>query len=551
MIFEPSRTVVNTLSESLDFTMFSSASLRSVRYNLFFAVPTGIKLMLDLLLGIDIGTTAVKAALFDHDGALHAVGSHDHPIQYVRPGWVEQQPTDWWTATCAAIHAALSAIPNGADRVAGLAVSAQAPTLIALDSDGNPLYPALIWMDRRAETQAQDMAARFDVYALTSNRADAFYVAPKLRWLHEHQPEIIRQTRAFVQITGYINYRLTGMLTLDAAHAGLLQLRTPDGAWIAELCDYCGVTPEQFPPILPGHAIQGDVSAHAARETGLRAGTPVMVGTVDGAAAALEAGVAEIGIAAEMTGTSTVLILPNANRARESAFIAMPHAIQGVDLLLGAMVASGASLKWFRDQFGAAEVAQAAETGANTFDLLTAQAAAIDAGAGGVIFLPYMMGERAPIWDTHARGVLFGLSLATPRAAVVRAILEGTAFALRHNLDIAARAGVGVDEIRSVGGGAKSALWSQIKADVTGIPIAVPAASVGAPFGDALLAGMGLGWYPDIRAAARTLIRIERRYEPDAAKHERYTALYAVFRDLYVHLRGDFERAANILASFR
>ncbi|MDZ4766920.1 MAG: FGGY family carbohydrate kinase [Chloroflexota bacterium] len=497
--------------------------------------------MQDLLLGIDIGTTAVKAALFTRDGALQAVGSHDHPIYYVRPGWVEQNPNDWWTATCAAIRAALAQIPDGADRVAGLAVSAQAPTLIALDAAGKPLRPALIWMDRRAEAEATDMAARFDVYALTGNRADAFYVAPKLRWLHLHEPEIARQTRYFVQITGYINYRLTGTFTLDAAHAGLLQLRTPSGAWIAALCDFCGVTPEQFPPILPGHALQGDTTPSAAAETGLRTGTPVMVGTVDGAAAALEAGVAEIGIAAEMTGTSTVLLMPNADNARESAFIAMPHAIPNVDLLLGAMVASGASLKWFKEQF----------TSADSFDALTDAAAQIDVGADGVIFLPYMMGERAPLWHTNARGVLFGLSLATTSAAVVRAILEGTAFALRHNVEVAAGAGVRVDEIRSVGGGARSALWSQIKADVLGIPIAIPAASVGAPFGDALLAGMGVGWYPDIRTTARALVRIERRCAPDAARHARYDAIYPLFRDLYVHLRHDFDRAAEIMASFR
>jgi xylulokinase len=313
-----------------------------------------------------------------------------------------------------------------------------------------------------------------------------------------------------------------------------------------ELCQACGVSPDQFPPILPGHSILGEVTTQAAEATGLRAGTPVMVGTVDGSAAALEAGAVEAGIAAEMTGTSTVVLMPHDSAVTDPALIAMPHAVPGLHLLLGATVSSGASLRWFRDQFAADEVRQAKQTGADAFDLLTKQAAGIAAGCGGVMFLPYMMGERSPLWHSQARGVFFGLSLATPRAALVRAILEGTSFALRHNVEVAQAAGMRVDEIRSIGGGARSALWCQIKADVLGIPVALPEAQVGAPFGDALLVGLGLGLFPDLRSAARDLIRVQRRYEPDPARHALYTEMYGLFRDLYLHLRDDFDRAAAL-----
>lgn len=507
--------------------------------------------MSDLLLGIDVGTTAAKAALFSLDGRVQAVGQAEYPLYHVQPGWVEQDARDWWRAVCAAVRAALAQIEDGRNRVLGVAVSAQAPTLLPLDRRGEPLRRALIWMDRRADREAERLNAQFGAdhaYAVTGNRADSFYVAPKLLWLRQHAPDIVAQTHQFMQINGYVAYRLTGAYSLDPVHAALLQLRDfRAGEWSATLCEACGVRPEQFPPILPGHTVLGEVTPDAAEATGLRPGTPVMAGTVDGAAAALEAGAVEAGIAAEMTGTSTVVLMPHDHAITDPSLIAMPHAAPDLHLLLGATVSSGASLRWFRDQLGALEVQQAAQTGVDAFDVLTEQAVDIPAGSGGVVFLPYMMGERSPLWHSEARGVFFGLSLATPRGALTRAILEGTSFALRHNVEVAQAAGMTVHEIRSVGGGARSALWCQIKADVLGIPIALPEAPVGAPFGDALLVGLGLGLFPDLRTAARDLVRVRTRYEPDAARHALYTELYGLFRDLYTHLRGDFDRLARIV----
>jgi xylulokinase len=271
-----------------------------------------------------------------------------------------------------------------------------------------------------------------------------------------------------------------------------------------------------------------------------------MAGTVDSPAAALEAGVAEPGIAVEMTGTSTVVIIPNDRGLTEPALIALPHALPGIHLLLGAMVSSGGCLRWFRDQLGQPEVQAAMEGGASAFDLLTQQAAQPGPGSDGVIFLPYMMGERSPLWHTNARGVFFGLSLATSKAALVRSILEGAAFALRHNVEVAARAGAEVREMRSVGGCSRSDLWNQIKADVLGLPVLLPRTSVGSPFGAAILAGMGSGAFPDVRKSLAEMVRLDRRFEPNPANHERYTRIYQVFRDIYEHLKGDFDRASAI-----
>ncbi|MGD1083555.1 MAG: FGGY-family carbohydrate kinase, partial [Verrucomicrobiota bacterium] len=385
------------------------------------------------------------------------------------------------------------------------------------------------------------------IYRVTGNRPDAFYVAARLLWLRNHEPEILARTWQFAQVNGYINYRLTGQLTLDPSNAVLLQMRDyHKEEWSEALCSACGVEPSQFPKVMAAHGVQGEVTRQAAEATGLRAGTPVMAGTVDSASAALEVGVVESGIAAEMTGTSTVVIIPNNKGLTEPALIAMPHALPGIHLLLGAMVASGGCLRWFRDQFGQPEVQAASEGKGDAFDLLTRRAAEAPAGRGGVVFLPYMMGERSPLWHTNARGVFFGLSLATPKAAVVRSILEGAAFALRHNMEVALRAGAEVRELRSVGGCSRSDLWNQIKADVLGCPLLLPRTSVGSPFGAAVLAGMGVGVYPDVRKSLMGMVRLGRRFDPNQANHERYTRIYEVYRDIYEHLKGDFDHLASV-----
>jgi xylulokinase len=502
-----------------------------------------------LLLGIDVGTTSTKAALFGLDGRLEAVGTAGYPIHYARPTWVEQHPEDWWQAVCLAVRQVCAAVPNARERIAGAAVSSQAPTLLALDRTGQVLRPALIWMDRRAEAEAIELANLLggdEIHRITGNRPDAFYVAAKLRWFKNYEPNLMAQTHVFVQVTGYINYRLTSTLSLDNVHAALLQLRDyAAGEWSEVLCDACGVDPAQFPEVRPGHHVQGEVTAEAAEATGLRPGTPVMVGTVDGSAAALEAGATEFGVGAEMTGTSTVLLMPNDRPITHPLLIAMPHAIPNRYLLLGATVASGANLRWYRDQFGPGET-QAAAQKLDPFDLLTQQAAQIMPGSDGVIFLPYMMGERSPLWHTNARGVFFGLSLTSTGAAMIRAILEGTVFALRHNIEVAEQAGIRLTEIRSVGGGARSALWSQIKADILGLPVLLPEASVGAPFGDAILVGMGLGLYPEVLHSVHQMVKVKERYEPNWENNARYQQIYPIFRSIYEHLRGDFDHAAAL-----
>jgi len=509
--------------------------------------------MRDLLLGIDVGTTAAKAALFTLDGRLQSLGQAVYPLSTPLPNAVEQSPDDWWHAVCHAVQQALNAVPAAAERVIGLAISSQAPTLLPVNRDGQPLRPALIWMDRRADAQVEQLKQALGadlIYATTGNRADSFFLAAKFLWFQQHEPEKLAQTHQFLQVNGYIAYRLTGVYSLDPAHAALMGMQDRQaGTWSRDLLTICGLDPAQFPPISEGHTIIGEVTPTAAAATGLRVGTWVMTGSIDGTAAALEAGVVAPGSAADMTGTSTVLLMPNTQGLTHPALIALPHVVPGLHLLIGATVASGAALKWFRDTLGGGEVAEAARLGRDAFDLLTEQAAQVAPGSGGVLFLPYLLGERSPLWLTEARGVFFGLTLATARAALIRALLEGTSFALRHNVETARAAGIELSEIRAVGGGANSPLWCQIKADVLGLPVALPQAAGGAPFGDALLVALGAGLISDLSATVRDLVKIQRVFEPNVANHARYDDIYALFRDLSLHLHADFIRAAAVFGS--
>lgn len=503
-----------------------------------------------LLLGIDVGTSSVKAVLVDAQGNIHSTGQAEYPLHHIKPGWVEQDPEDWWHGTCKAVKEALAKVSDGAEKIQGLAISCQAPSLLSLDRTGQPLRPAMIWMDRRAEAETLKLAElmRADrIHQITGNRPDAFYLAPRLLWLQNNEPEVMKRTWKFVQANGYINYRLTGQVTLDPSNAALLQLRNyQKEEWSEAMCDASGVKSSQFPEVMAAHMIQGKVTVQASEATGLKTGTPVMAGTVDSSSAAIEAGVVEPGIVAEMTGTSTVVIMPNDTGLTEPSFIAMPHALPGLHLLLAAMVSSGGCLRWFRDQFGQQEVKAASEGKVDAYDLLTNQASEVSLGSDGIIFLPYMMGERSPIWHTNARGVFVGLSLATRKAALIRSILEGTAFALRHNIEVAKQAGAEVREVRSVGGCSTNNLWNQIKADVLGLPIVVPRMSVGSPFGAAIIAGIGVGMFPDIRQSLTEMVHLDRRFEPVQANHERYMRNYQVFRDIYEHLKGDFDHLAKV-----
>ncbi|MFZ1768824.1 MAG: FGGY-family carbohydrate kinase [Caldilinea sp.] len=504
----------------------------------------------ELLVGIDVGTTGAKAIICDRHGQVLAQAGEEYPTAFPQPGWAEQDPDAWWQATRRVLRKVLADANVAPQTVAAIGVSCQAPSLVAVDAQGVPVHPALIWMDRRAEPQCDHLRATLDediVARINGGRIDPYFLAPKLMWLRDRAPDAYDRCHYVLQTNGYIVHKLTGVFSMDSSHAPLTLLFDNDRqAWSPVLLDAMHVDAAKLPPITPCADIVGAVTREAAAATGLAAGTPVIAGMTDGTAASIEVGLVRPGEAAEMTGQSTVLLVCSDTPYQGKVLFPLGHPMAGLHLVVGAMVATGGALRWFRDQLGASEVAEAQRLGVDPFDLLSQKAAQSQPGANRVIFLPYMYGERSPIWDSAARGVFFGLSLATTKADLVRAIMEGAAFGLRHNVEAAAEAGFTLATLTCVGGGARSALWNQIKADVLNRPVALPGAAFGAPMGDAIVAAAGVGLYASVEDAVTQMVKPGPTFTPQPDNVARYENFYRVYRALYPALRQPFHDLAEV-----
>lgn len=502
------------------------------------------------LLGVDIGTTSVKAAVVDKDGALLAQASQEYPTFYPRPNWAEQDPNDWQTTLVQVLHSLWTRSAIDPHSIAAVSVSCQAPTITPVDAAGNPLAPAQLWMDRRGEAECawlNEHVGEETITQINGGRIDPYYVAPKWLWLRRHAPAIEQATYKLLFPNGFIIHKLCGAFTMDLSHGPLtLFFDSARQTWSSALLTRIGLDEGKLPALRPCSEIVGQVTNEAAGLTGLVAGTPVLAGMTDGTAAGIEAGLVRPGDAAEMTGQSTVLLICSDRPYLGRDLIPLGHAAPGRFLVVGALVASGGALRWFRDQLGEAERERAAATGADAFDLLTRQAEQSSAGANRLIFLPYMYGERSPIWDSNARGVFCGLSLATTKGDMVRAVLEGAAYGLRHNMAVAEEAGFAVRQLACVGGGAASHLWNQIKADILQRPVHLPMAATGAAMGDAIIAAVGAGLYPNVQAAVDAMVRRGQVFTPNPELAARYNALFRIYINLYPALKQSFRDLAAV-----
>lgn len=502
--------------------------------------------MTKFLIGVDIGTTNVKSVLFHEDGTKVAERSIAYPLYLIRSGWAEQDPREWWEATVKTIGEVVSSSRIDKKDIAGIGVSSQAPTLIPIDRDGNVLRNGLIWMDRRSQQESDFLEERIGsrkVKSITGNRIDPYYLSSKLLWYKNNEPELYKRTYKVLQINGYINYMLTGAITTDISHASLMGVfDVRRNQWSDELADLVGYDVELFPQVYDNAHVIGTVCEKAAARTGLSPATAVVCGTVDGSAATLEAGAVNPGDAVEMTGTSTVLNICTDRWRDPGMLFEMYHGLKDVLMICGAISTTGASLKWFKDNLHRED--GGSET--SPYEGMNRMASRAEPGSNGLIFLPYMAGERSPIWDSYARGVFFGLHLNTGKEEMIRAIMEGSAFGLRHNIEEAKKIGVSIQELRSVGGGSKSDIWLKIKASVLNIPVTVPDISTGAPFGSAIICGAGLGIYKNPGKFAKEAAKIKKIIEPDSKWHRVYNEIYEIYLNLYKNTKEDFYRLANI-----
>lgn len=480
-----------------------------------------------VLAGVDIGTSSAKGAAYDAGGRCLASAEVAYRYQMPQRGWAEADAETWWQATRGILRSlAQSVHPEPIDAVA---VTGQAPTLLVVDGDGHPLRPAVLWLDVRSEGEVAAVAARVGPEAerIAGNRLHAYYLGPKLAWLRRHEPALFTGPVGILQSHSFPVLRLTGTRVTDYSSASLCAplYDCRARAWSAEACARLDVDRRWLPELRPSHAVAGYVTAGAARETGLREGIPVAVGGADFAASTLAAGVTEPGEACLMLGTAGNLVMPHVTPDFDPRLINAHHVGCDRYLALGATL-SGAVQEWFR---------RVAAPGM-AFEALDAEAAAVPAGAEGLSLLPYLQGERTPVWDAGARGAFVGLSLVHGRGHLYRAVLEGVAVSFRHCAEVAAENGLELHEVIAVNGGARSPVWRQILCDALGVPLRYLPDSAGAPAGGALLAGIATGGLDGVEAAKRWRGRLL-EHAPDPARTATYAALLAARGRLYPAVR--------------
>ena len=494
-----------------------------------------------LLLGVDIGTTGCRlCAVSAHGRVIGAARAHYSP-EHPGEGRAEQDAATWWGALCRCARELFARVP--ADSLAAVAVSGQSAPLLPLDAQGAPLRKAILWQDTRASVQTAQIARNFGrakVRSITGLPPAAFTIWPKILWLQEREPTVFERAMTFPSTTGYVTWRLCGRHALDRSSAMGYPIELETGRWSRTLCSWANFPTDRIPPILPCGSIVGHVSPQAAAEACLPEGLPVAAGGMDTACAALAVGAHAPGRAFEVTGTSGGFGIVAPRPSAEESLAVSAHLLPDVYINHAPMSAAGASLEWFVRQFCHAERQEAQRRGVSAYEILEEQIDDLPDRPTGLLFLPYLAGERAPVWDPNARGVALGFGLSTTRAELARSIMEGVAYALRQNLDIARRAGLSPDALRSCGGGSASALWCQIKADVMGLPVVAYPPQRDAAYGAALLAGLAAGVLTRDRLDSMLPDEGPTIYEP----REEMSALYAQhlerYRQLYPHIRDLF-----------
>jgi xylulokinase len=495
----------------------------------------------DYVIGCDVGSQGTKAILLSTAGQFAGEAYEGYSIDYPHPLWAEQPGERWLNALTLAIRRLLSESGVQARNIRALSLATQVDGVIPIDSAGQPLHPAIIWMDRRASAQCERVRQDLDeeqIFRLTGLNLDASHVAPKIRWLAEEQPQIYKQTAYFLLPGDYLAYALTGELGVDYSNASstlLLDVHTK--TWSQTMADAFGIDLDYLAPLGQATTALGKLRANLAESLGLSDETLVMTGCGDEHAACVGAGVARPGIVGDIAGTAEPVCAASLEPVFDSTRLVETHCHADPDLWLleNPGFVSGGNLRWFRDQFAKGE----------TYAALDAEAARIPPGAEQLTFLPSLMGAMAPTWNESARGTFAGFTLAHTRAHFVRALLEGSAYAVRDITTQMQVAGIDLHELRVVGGGAKSRLWNQIKADVTGLQVNVPEITETTALGAAFLALVGAGAYATLSEASEHIVKIRECIAPDPAVESTYTEAYERYRQTYFALLPGFEETSR------
>lgn len=504
------------------------------------------------LLGIDVGTSGTKSVLFDTEGKALASSTAEYPLYQPRNGWAEQNPEDWWGAVVQTVSDVLcrSGVPSA--EIQGIGISGQMHGLVLLDAEGSVLRPSILWCDGRTTAECQEiteMVGKRRLMEITANPALPGFTAGKILWVRRNEPELWAKAAHILLPKDYIRYRLTGEFATEVSDAsGMNLLDVGKRDWSDEMLQALQIDRNLLGRLYESCEVTGRVHEAAARATGLAAGTPVVGGAGDNAAAAVGNGVVENGRAFITIGTSGVIFAHTDHmtidpEGRVHAFCA---AVPGAYTVMSCTLAAGLSLKWFRDTLCGAEMEAARGLGEDPYVLMDRQAATVPIGANSLVFLPYLMGERSPILDSDSRGVFFGLSAAHTKVDMLRAVMEGVVYSQRQCLDVLREMNAAPETLLASGGGGSSPLWRQMLADVLDCPVSTVKNREGGALGVAILAGVGTGVYPSVPEGCRQILRYREAQMSIPENTAAYAPFYELYRGLYPALKDRFELLAKL-----
>ena len=504
------------------------------------------------LLGIDVGTSGTKTVLFSFEGVSVASATYEYPLSQPQNGRAEQNPLDWWNATVSGIRDVLARAGASGGEVTGIGLSGQMHGLVMLGRDGEVLRPSIIWCDQRTGAECGELTrlvGRERLIAITANPAMTGFTASKILWVKNHEPEVYEKCAHILLPKDYIRYKLTGEFATEVSDASGMQLMdVPARKWSDELLKLLGIDKSLLAAMYESVDLTGTVSASAAAETGLKAGTAVAGGAGDNPAAAIGTGVVNEGSAFTTIGSSAVVYaVSNEPRIDKDGRVhTLCASVPGKWTVMSCTQGAGISLKWLRDNCCAPECDRALTQNVDPYVIMDSLAAEVPIGAGRLIFLPYLMGERSPHPDADCRGVFFGLSASHTRAHLIRAVLEGVAFSQRECVDVFREMGVPVDDMTVCGGGGRSPLWRQMLSDLYMCPVKTLAADEGGALGAAILAGVCTGVYSNLTEACDVVVKKKSPIMPDSTANRQYSPYFELYKKLYRDLFEDYKTLSTI-----
>lgn len=504
------------------------------------------------VIGVDCGTSGTKTVLFDEKGKVIASHTIEYPMYQPKNGYAEQDPADWANAMLDTVKAVMAKSGVSANDVVGVGISGQMHGLVMLDGDGNVLRKSIIWCDQRTEAEVEQMnrlIGREKLIEITANPALTGWTAAKILWVKNNEPEIYEKCRHILLPKDYLRYILTGEFATEVSDAsGMQLLDVPNRCWSKEICDALGIDMSMLAKVYESCEVTGELTANAASLTGLKAGTIVVGGAGDNAAAAIGTGVAEDGKAFTTIGTSGVVFAHTSDIAIDpkgrvhTCCAAVPNTWH----VMGVTQGAGLSLKWFRDNFCEAEKETAKYMGVDEYYLMDKEAMTVPVGAERLLYLPYLMGERTPHLDPNARGMFFGLSAMHTKKHMLRAVLEGVSYSLRDCVEVFREMNINVSDMMACGGGGSSPLWRSMLADLYNCPVKTVASKEGPALGVALLALTGAGVYSSVPEACSAVVSVDKTQQPDEANVPIYESYYQLYREIYPAIKAQCAKLAKL-----